>query len=140
MPTIGILGGTNWSETARYYRLAREIVRERGAGGLPSRIMLDWVDDHELEYLQATGEWDAAAALLVERVSYLREAGAHGVVLCGSLVAEVSWRVMQAVAIPVVALHENASRGDVDAALLQVSLRIQNTEAADPSLLTGRRS
>lgn len=93
------------------------------------------MDDHELEYLQVTGEWDAAAALLIERVTYLREAGVDGLVLCGSLFPEVSWRVMRALPIPVVALHENASRGDVDAALLQVRLRMRK---AGPAVLTGR--
>ncbi len=96
---------------------------------MPPRILLDWVDDHELEYLQVTGEWDAATALLTDQAGQLRAAGAGGLVLCGSLIPEVSWRVMQALPIPVVALHENASRGDVDAALLQVGLRMRKAGA-----------
>ncbi|GAB3262400.1 aspartate/glutamate racemase family protein [Kineosporia babensis] len=127
MGTIGLLGGTNWSETARYYRLAKEIIRQRPEGG---RLLLDWVDDHELEYLQVTVEWDAAAAMLVERSQSMLEGGAGAIVLCGSLHPEVSWRVMRALTVPVVALHEAGTQEDVAAALRQVSALLPGAPAA----------
>jgi aspartate racemase len=131
MRTIGLLGGTNWTETARYYRLAKEIVRVRDeARG--TRLFLDWVDDHELEYLQVTVEWDAAAAMLVERAQSMREAGVQAMILCGSLHAEVSWRVLRELDIPVVALHEAATYADVEAALLQV-LTLQRADGPAPT-------
>ncbi|GLY14990.1 hypothetical protein LWF15_21910 [Kineosporia rhizophila] len=119
MRTIGLLGGTNWSETARYYRLAKEVLRQRDdARG--TRLLLDWVDDHELEYLQVTVDWDGAAGLLGERAASMREAGAGSIILCGSLHPEVSWRVIRELSVPVVALHEAASADDVEAAVQQV--------------------
>ena len=60
MKTIGLLGGMSWESTASYYRLINEAVK-RTLGGLHSaRVVLYSVDFHEIETLQASGDWASA--------------------------------------------------------------------------------
>ncbi|MCD5317012.1 aspartate/glutamate racemase family protein [Kineosporia babensis] len=113
---IGLLGGTNWSETLRYYRLAKGYLNRQGDG---TRLLVEWVDDHEFEFLQVTVDWDAACLLLQERAEAMQQAEAAVIVLCGSLHPQVCDRLMRAVEVPMVCLREAASVEDVTGALRQ---------------------
>ena len=81
MKTIGMLGGMSWESTAEYYRIANELVRERLGGFHSAKVLIDSVDFAEIERLQASGAWDAAAALLAEHAVALQNAGAELIVL-----------------------------------------------------------
>ena len=66
MLTIGMLGGMSWESSAEYYQLVNEFVGDRLGGLRSARCVLVSVDFAEIERLQATGDWDKAAAMLAE--------------------------------------------------------------------------
>lgn len=79
---IGLLGGMSFESSLEYYRLINEGVRAR-LGGLHSARVLMWSFDFaEIEALQHAGQWDEAAALLVEAAGRLERGGADFLVLC----------------------------------------------------------
>ena len=62
MRTIGLLGGMSWESSARYYRLANEMVRDRLGGLHSAHCVLYSVDFAGIAAMQRAGSWDAAAA------------------------------------------------------------------------------
>lgn len=48
MKTIGLLGGTGWSSTIRYYKLLNELVAEQLGGYHSAKILLKSIDYHHI--------------------------------------------------------------------------------------------
>jgi aspartate racemase len=76
MKTIGIIGGMSWESTALYYKAINEGVRNRIGGFHSAKIVLASLNFHEIEALQAKGEWQAAAKILTNAGIGLKKAGA----------------------------------------------------------------
>ena len=100
MRLVGLLGGMSWQSTAEYYRLANELVAERVGGLASARLLLHSVDFAEVERLQATGDWDAAGALLADAAAGLERGGAELLVLCTNTMHRVADAVEAAVSVP----------------------------------------
>ncbi|MHB1528026.1 MAG: aspartate/glutamate racemase family protein [Acidiferrobacteraceae bacterium] len=115
MRTIGLIGGMSWESTVPYYRLINETVKERLGGFHSARIVLYSVDFHEIEHLQATGDWDGAGHLLAQAAVALHAAGAEGLVLCTNTMHKVAPAIERAVTIPLLhiadATGEDIQRG-----------------------------
>ena len=102
MRTLGLIGGMSWESTAIYYRHLNEIARER-LGGLHSAKLLLWSFDFaEVAERQHAGDWDGAAALMVEAARRLEAAGAEALVICTNTMHKLAGAVESAVAIPLV--------------------------------------
>ena len=102
MKALGLIGGMSWESTAIYYRHLNEIVRER-LGGLHSAKLLLWSFDFaEIARLQSAGDWDAAAALLIETARKLEAAGADALVICTNTMHRMADEVQAAVSIPLI--------------------------------------
>jgi aspartate racemase len=102
MKTLGLLGGMSWESTAIYYRHLNEIVRER-QGGLHSAKMLLWSFDFaNIAERQNSGDWEGAAALLIEAARKLEAAGAEGLVICTNTMHRMADEVQAAVSIPLI--------------------------------------
>jgi aspartate racemase len=100
MKTIGLLGGMSWESTELYYRLINEETK-RALGGLHSaRVVLVSVDFHEIERLQARGDWDASARILVDKARRIESAGADFLLICTNTMHKVADQVAGAVGIP----------------------------------------
>ena len=100
MKTIGLIGGMSWESTATYYRDINLGIQAQLGGLHSAKMMMYSVDFHEIEQLQASGQWDAAGALLAEVAQTLERAGAQGLVLCTNTMHNVADTIQAAVHIP----------------------------------------
>ncbi len=102
MRTLGLIGGMSWESSAVYYRLVNEAVRDR-LGGLHSAKLVLWsVDFAGIAAAQATGDWEAAAAPLVEAARGLARAGAEALVICTNTMHRVADAVEAAGGLPLI--------------------------------------
>jgi aspartate racemase len=104
--TIGLIGGMSWESTAIYYRLANELVRDRLGGLHSARILMTSVDFADIEVLQASGQWDRAAELLVAEAARLEAAGADFLVLCTNTMHKVAGAIEAAATVPLLHLGD----------------------------------
>ncbi|TNE35964.1 MAG: aspartate/glutamate racemase family protein [Alphaproteobacteria bacterium] len=111
MKTIGIIGGMSWESTAVYYRLLNEGARARLGGQHSAKILLWSADFAEVEALQASGDWDAATALMVDVAKRLEGAGADVVLIATNTMHIAAEAVAGALAVPF--LHIADATGDV---------------------------
>ena len=98
--TLGLIGGMSWESTAAYYREINLAVKEQLGGLHSAKILLYSVDFAEIEQLQATGQWEAAAALLAGVAQRLEHAGADALVLCTNTMHKLAAAISKAVSIP----------------------------------------
>ena len=117
MKTLGLIGGMSWESTVPYYREINLAVKAQLGGLHSAKIILYSVDFAEVEHLQATGQWEAAGALLAGVAQTLERAGAEGLVLCTNTMHKVADAISNAVRIPLLHIADPTAQ-----ALLQSSL------------------
>lgn len=100
MKTIGLIGGMSWESTASYYRIINEDVKARLGGLHSAKAVLYSVDFHDIEHLQATGNWEEAGRVLAEAGKSLKRAGADFIVLCTNTMHKVADAIEGAAGIP----------------------------------------
>lgn len=100
MKTLGLIGGMSWESTVPYYQHINQTVKETLGGLHSAKIVLYSVDFAEVEHLQATGQWDAAGAMLADIAHQLEVAGADALVICTNTMHKVADAVQAAVNIP----------------------------------------
>ncbi|WP_296490480.1 aspartate/glutamate racemase family protein [Rhodoferax sp.] len=100
LKTLGLIGGMSWESTVPYYRLINETVKARLGGLHSAKIVLYSVDFAEVEHLQASGQWQAAGALLADVAQRLEGAGADALVLCTNTMHKVADAITSSVGIP----------------------------------------
>jgi aspartate racemase len=100
MKTLGLIGGMSWESTVPYYQQINQAVKTQLGGLHSAKIILYSVDFHEVEHLQATGQWDAAGAMLAEAAQKLEAAGADALVLCTNTMHKVAPAIELATHIP----------------------------------------
>ena len=108
--TLGLIGGMSWESTVPYYRLINETVKARLGGLHSARIILYSVDFAEIEQLQASGQWQAAGALLADVARKLEGAGADALVLCTNTMHKVADAITGAVGIPLLHIADPTAR------------------------------
>lgn len=113
MKTIGLIGGMSWESSLEYYRVINETVKEVLGGFHSAKCILYSVDFHEVEVLQARGEWERSGEMMAEAAVALERAGADFIVLCTNTMHKVVGQIAEAVQVPV--LHI----ADVTAAALR---------------------
>lgn len=122
MKLIGLLGGMSWESTAEYYRLANELVRDRLGGLSSARVLLHSVDFADIEALQASGDWDAAGALLAGAARSLEAGGAELLVLCTNTMHKVAPAIEAATTIPFLHIGDVTARAVTAAGIERVGL------------------
>jgi aspartate racemase len=122
MKTIGLIGGMSWESTVPYYRKINELVKEQLGGLHSAKIILYSVDFAEIEQLQSSGQWDAAASLLANVAHRLERAGADGLVLCTNTMHKVADAIEQAVSIPLLHIAEPTAQAITQAGHTTVGL------------------
>lgn len=100
LKTLGLIGGMSWESTVPYYREINLAVKERLGGLHSAKLILYSVDFAEIEHLQASGQWQAAGALLAEVAQKLERAGADALLLCTNTMHKVAGAIASAVSIP----------------------------------------
>ena len=106
MKTIGLLGGMSWESTALYYRWINEGIKARLGGLHSARIVLVSVDFHEIEALQAAGNWDAAGQQLAAAAEEVEAAGADFLLICTNTMHIVAPQIEAAIDIPLLHLAD----------------------------------
>lgn len=104
--TIGLLGGMSWESSSEYYRLINEAVRAKRGGLHSARSLLYSVDFAEVEAMQHSGQWDAAAEVLIDGGLRLARGGADFVVLCTNTMHKLAERLEAALPIPLLHIAE----------------------------------
>ena len=99
MKTIGIIGGMSWESTALYYKQINELVKARLGGLHSARILLTSVDFHEIEALQAAGNWAEAGRILAREAKALEAGGADFILIATNTMHLVAADVEAAVSI-----------------------------------------
>ena len=122
MKTLGLIGGMSWESTVPYYRLINQTVREQLGGLHSAKLVLYSLDFAEIETLQATGQWQAAGALLAEVAQKLERSGADGLVLCTNTMHKVADVITSAVQIPLLHIADPTGRAIVQAGFDTVGL------------------
>lgn len=122
MKTIGVLGGMSWESSLDWYRLANEKVREEYGGFRSAPILLDSLDFAEIEAMQASGDWEAAGALLAIHAQGLEAAGAGLVVLCTNTMHLVADRIAAAISIPFLHIADTTAEAISAAQLRTIGL------------------
>lgn len=102
MKTLGLIGGMSWESTAIYYRLLKEIVRERLSGLHSAKLLLYSFDFAEIADRQHHGDWDSAGVLLADAARKLEAGGAEGLLICTNTMHKLADRVQAAVSIPLI--------------------------------------
>ncbi len=102
MRTIGMIGGMSWESSREYYRLVNEGVKGR-LGGLHSADCLMYsLDFAEIEALQVSGQWDAAAQLMIAAAQRLEKGGADCIVICTNTMHRMAGDIAAAVDLPLI--------------------------------------
>ncbi len=102
MKTLGLIGGMSWESTAVYYRLLNRLAREWQGGQHSAKLILWSVDFAPIAAMQASGDWAAATAVLVDAARRLEGAGAEGLLICANTMHRMADEVSAAVSIPLI--------------------------------------
>ncbi|MEQ9722380.1 aspartate/glutamate racemase family protein [Yersinia alsatica] len=100
MKILGLIGGMSWESTIPYYRMINQQVKEQLGGLHSAKIILYSVDFHDIEQLQAKGDWPTAAQLLSDAAVSLKRAGAEVIVVCTNTMHKVADEIEAASGLP----------------------------------------
>ncbi|AJJ12721.1 aspartate racemase family protein [Yersinia rohdei] len=100
MKILGLIGGMSWESTIPYYRMINQQVKEQLGGLHSAKIILYSVDFHEIEQLQAKGDWHTAAKVLSDAAVSLKRAGAEVIVVCTNTMHKVADDIEAACGLP----------------------------------------
>ncbi|TXT38949.1 MAG: aspartate racemase [Comamonadaceae bacterium] len=122
MKTLGLIGGMSWESTVPYYQHINQTVKARLGGLHSAKIILYSVDFHEVEQLQASGQWNAAGDMLADVARKLETAGAHALVLCTNTMHKVADAITSAVNIPLLHIADPTAQAIQQAGYTSVGL------------------
>lgn len=100
MKTIGMLGGMSWESSLAYYRIINETVKARMGGLHSAKSLMLSFDFEEIEALQRSGDWEAAARLMADAACQLELGGADFIIICTNTMHKVAEAVQAAVQLP----------------------------------------
>ncbi|MEE8497903.1 MAG: aspartate/glutamate racemase family protein [Acidimicrobiia bacterium] len=100
MRTIGLLGGMSWESSIEYYRIINEEVRARLGGTHSARSVMYSVDFHQIEQMQAAGDWATATKAMVEAGRLIQSGGAGCLLICTNTMHLMAEEVQAAIDIP----------------------------------------
>lgn len=110
MKTIGLLGGMSWESTLTYYQAINGAVSECLGQLHSAKIILNNVDFHEIEQLQASGDWHRAGEILANAAKSIEAAGADCIVICTNTMHKVAEQVTNATPLPLLHIAEATGR------------------------------
>ncbi|PLR25841.1 aspartate/glutamate racemase [Pantoea endophytica] len=122
MKMIGLIGGMSWESTALYYRIINEQVKQQLGGLHSARSLMYSVDFHEIEKLQAAGEWQKAGEILAEAALSLEKGGADFIVLCTNTMHKVAQQITDAVRIPLLHIADATAQRIRQAGVKKIGL------------------
>ncbi|CNE27790.1 putative aspartate/glutamate racemase [Yersinia rohdei] len=109
MKILGLIGGMSWESTIPYYRMINQQVKEQLGGLHSAKIILYSVDFHEIEQLQAKGDWHTAAKVLSDAAVSLKRAGAEVIVVCTNTMHKVADDIEAACGLPLLHIADTTA-------------------------------
>jgi aspartate racemase len=109
MKTLGLVGGTSWYSTIDYYRYINEAINDAYGNSTNPPLILYNMDQEHIHVLQAKGEWDKIASLIIEASLRLRGSGAQAILFCANTPHKVYAEVARKIDIPI--LHIGDATG-----------------------------
>ena len=82
MKTIGMIGGMSWESSQEYYRIINEKTKEIMGGLHSAKSLLFSFDFHEIEELQAKGNWAQLTTMMIDAARQLQSGGADFLLIC----------------------------------------------------------
>jgi len=116
--TIGLLGGMSWESSSTYYRIINTATRDTLGGLHSAKSIMYSVDFAELEALQAQGDWDAAADLLIDAARKVAKGGADFILICTNTMHKLADAVQREIRLPLLHIAD-ATADKIKAAGLQ---------------------
>jgi aspartate racemase len=109
MKMIGLIGGTSWYSTVDYYRYINEAVNDAYRNNTNPPLILYNMNQEKFHELQAKGQWDEIAALLIKAAVRLRAGGAQAILFCANTPHKVYPQVSLKIDLPI--LHIGDATG-----------------------------
>lgn len=122
MKTIGLLGGMSWESSLEYYRLINEYIRKKLGGLHSAQSLLYSFDFHDVETLQASGQWDEATNLMLTGALSLQDGGADFIVICTNTMHKTVPILQLALDIPILHIAQPTARRIKEAGIKTVGL------------------
>jgi aspartate racemase len=110
MKTIGLIAGMSWQSSLLYYRLINEGVQQRLGGLHSAQILMHSVDFAPIEDLQHRGDWDGAAAILIDAAKKLEAGGADFFLIATNTMHRVAEQVVAEVNIPLLHIADATAK------------------------------
>lgn len=129
---LGLLGGMSWQSSLEYERTLNTEIHNHLGDTHSANLIIRSYDFHQIEQLQAVGDWDGAGRLLSADALKLQDAGAEMVLLCTNTMHKVADSIESALTVPF--LHLADATAD---AILQSSN--QSGESISTIALLGTR-
>ena len=100
MKRLGLLGGMSWESSIEYERWINQAVRARLGGTASADLVIRSFNFADIEAMQESDDWDAAARTLAQAAQNLQRSGAEGILLCTNTMHMVFEEVQAAVDVP----------------------------------------
>ncbi|MAP12155.1 MAG: aspartate/glutamate racemase [Gammaproteobacteria bacterium] len=137
MKTIGLIGGMSWESTVTYYQLLNRMARD-ALGGLHSAELVMWSFDFaRIEAHQASGDWDAATAAMVEAARNVERAGAECMLICTNTMHKMAPEVQAAIDVPLIHIADATASAIVSGGS-QAPLLLATRYTMEQDFYTGR--
>jgi len=110
MKTIGLIGGRSWESSVSYYQAINEGVKAALGGLHSAKVILHSVDFAQIQQLQHAGDWDGAAAILINAAKGLEQAGADYLLICTNTMHKVAGEIQQQIGIPILHIADMTAK------------------------------
>ncbi len=112
----------SWESTETYYREINEGIKHNLGGLHSAKICLYSVDFDEIEKLQHTDDWDAAAMVLADGARKIEAGGADFLIICTNTMHRVASEIEQAISIPLLHIADATAHKLKDDNITRVGL------------------
>ena len=122
MRKLGIIGGMSWSSTALYYEHINRGISQRLGGLHCAELAIESVDFAGIAAMEAAGDWDGIAKILMDASKHLHASGAEAIVIACNTVHKCYDVVAANVAVPVFHIGDATANRLVADGLKRVAL------------------
>lgn len=117
-----MIGGMSWESTLEYYRLVNEEVKKKLGGLHSAECVLYSVDFAPVEAFQQAGDWEKAAAVMVDASQRVKKAGADFLVICTNTMHKLVPQILAGVDLPILHIADATAQVIKEKGLLTVGL------------------
>ena len=101
MKKLGIIGGTSWTSTARYYETINRMVGQQMGGLHSAQLAIESLDLAPFVAMQQSGDWVGVGRVAAETGQRLAASGAEALILASSSLHKVTAEIVAASGIPI---------------------------------------